>query len=298
MRITYEFLKLAFIPRVALYGLGFDLGIGGSKGSSSSTTTLDKGTTSEESKTGTETSTGLSTDQQDSTGTTTGTGTKTAEGVETSTLSTLDEETQNTIKNLINDISLGDSGSQELLALLEERALGADDAFAGLVDPQVEEARRLQEQDLGSSVQALSRATGGGSKSNSLVAGFNLEGQRAVDSSIASLAATLGIDARNAATEEISGAFEAGLVEDQTTSSAVSALANVLKGADQTGTKSTASTESATNVEDVVQSLTSATTSEEVTAIIENLFAQENVYGTEYTKGKTEENSVGFGLSG
>ena len=301
MRTTWETFSLLFIPKFKL-GIGIDLGFGGSKGTSSSETRteLDKTTTAEEAKTGTEKTAATSATQQDSTGLTTSGATKTAEGIETSFLSTLDEETQNTIKNLMNDIALGDVGNQELLSLLEARALGADEAFAGLVDPQIEEARRLQEQDLGATTQALSRATGGGAKSNSLVAGFDLEGQRAIDTSIANLAATLGIDARTGATEEISGAFQAGLVDQQTQSGAVAALAEVLKGAEQTGTKVTEATESAQSVESVMQSLTSATTEQEVKSIIENLFSTENVVGREQssTSGNTQEGSFGLGMSG
>ena len=301
MRTTWETFSLLFIPKFKL-GIGIDLGFGGSKGSSSgkSTTELDKTTTASETKTGFERAAATSKTQQSSTGATKADATKTAEGVETSFLSTLDVGTQNTLKNLMNDLASEGAGNQALLSLLESRAFGSDEAFAGLVDPQVEEARRRQEQDLGGTVQALSRATGGGAKSNSLVAGFDLEGQRAIDTSIASLAATLGIDARQAATEEISGAFGAGLASEEIQTSAVVALGEVLKGAEQKGTKVTDATESVQSIEDVMQALTSATTEDEVKLIIENLFSTEDVFGTEVTKssGNTSERSIGLGLTG
>ena len=294
-QIIAALLMLGFIPHFKSYIFGISLGASGGTSSSSSGTTIDETKTAEEKKTGTETAKATSTTEQTSTGTTTGKDTTTASGIETSTLSLLSEEDQNLISNLMKDIAGGSAGNEELLSLLESRALNADEAFSGIVDPQVEEARRLQEQDLGQSVSALSRATGGGAKSNSLVAGFDLEGQRAIDSSIASLAATLGIDARQAGTEEITGAFEAGLTGDQASSSAVAQLATVLKGAEQTGTKELESTEVATSVEDVIQQLSAATDETEIKSIIENLFSTEHLTGTEHTsgKGKSIETSVG-----
>lgn len=290
---------IGIIPKFAL-GISFGLSLGGSKGSSSSVsnTELEETKTTEESKSGIDSSVSKERTDQTSTGSTAADSTSTSSGVETSTLSLLDDDTKNLVSNLMNSIAAGDDGNQELLSLLETRALGSDAAFADIVDPQVAEARRLQEQDLGQSVQALSRATGGGAGSNSLVAGFDLEGQRAIDSAIASLGATLGIEGRKAATEEITSAFEAGVVGDQAQSSAVAQLGEVLKGATQTGSKAVESTEKVTSTEEVMQALASATSTGEIRTIVENLFSTENLVGTEKTvgSGSSKEKSAGFSL--
>ena len=274
------------------------ISIGGSSDSSESsartqidsTRTSDQQTTAEQ--TGTTTTTG--TQRQTSRGTTTGE--KTSDLSEQEVLSLLDEDTQNFLRSFIADIGGGDAYNEHLTRLLETRALEADTVFGGLVDEQVDEARRLSEIELGQQVQALTRATGGGAGSNSLVAGFDLEGQQAINTSIASLAATLGIDSRQAGTEEITNAIQVATQDQQTQVGSMAALAEVLKGASATSTKVVSGEERTRQLEDVVSDLQSAQTENEVMSILENLIGTETLTGTETSAGSTR--SKGFNIGG
>lgn len=157
------------------------------------------------------------------------------------TLTTLDSGTRRLIKDLLQDTADAETG--ELVSTITERALGADDAFAGLVDPIVANARANLENDLGQQLQNLARAAG--SSQNSLVAQLGLDEAANVEREIASLAATLGIQTRQAATAEQQGALES-------TQNFTAQLAEVLKGAKQVGSSSTSSRA----VEDLISLIT------------------------------------------
>ncbi len=170
----------------------------------------------------------------------------------------LDAETQALLQGLIGD--LGEGGLQELMGSLTGRALGADKDLAGIVDPIVASARANLEEGLGQTMQGFARSAGGTTQ-NTIVQQLGLKEASRVESEVASLAATLGLEVRQLATEELTSA--AGLTGDL-----LSQLTGQLKGA-----KTTRAGETTTDAVRALEQLTAtesieAKSAEEITSAL------------------------------
>lgn len=148
----------------------------------------------------------------------------TEKGTVTEAFSALDVETQELLQSLIAD--LGEGGLQELTASLTGRALSAEGDLAGIVDPIVAGARGNLEEQLGQTLQGFAR-TAGGTTQNTIVQQLGLQEGARVEREIADLAATLGLQTRQLATEEQVGAA-------QLTGGLLTQLTGLLKGAETT----------------------------------------------------------------
>lgn len=138
--------------------------------------------------------------------------------------SSLDEETQALLQGLIGD--LGEGGLQELVGSLTGRALGADEELANITDPIVASARGNLEEQLGQTLQGFARSAGGTTQ-NTIVQQLGLKEGARVEREIADLAATLGLETRQLATEEQSSAASL-------TGGLLTQLTGLLKGAETT----------------------------------------------------------------
>jgi len=123
----------------------------------------------------------------------------------------------------------GGADVSEIQTFLTERALSADTDLAGIVDPIVAGARRTGERKIGQQTQALAR--GAGSSLNSIVAQLGLEGEAELEAQLASLEATLGLQTRQQATDELTGAAQIEQAGTQISSGVNLQLADLLRGA-------------------------------------------------------------------
>ena len=128
------------------------------------------------------------------------------------------------VRQLIGQAAAGQEGEGDLIGLLTQRAAGADAAFDPT--PIVGEARRVGERELAQTMTQLASSTG--SSQNSLLQALGMEGRGDLESQLASLAAQLQTQSRQAATGEITAAAGAG--QNQLVQ-----LLDILKGAQTTG---------------------------------------------------------------
>lgn len=170
----------------------------------------------------------------------------TERGTVTEAFSALDAETQELLQGLVAD--LGEDGLQELTASLTGRALGAEGDLAGITDPIVASARANLEEGLGQTMQGFARAAGGTTQ-NTIVQQLGLKEASRVEREVADLAASLGLQTRQLATEEQAGAAEL-------TGGLLTQLTGLLKGAETTRAGETAT--------DAVRALEQLTATEEV----------------------------------
>ena len=202
----------------------------------------------------------------------------------TQSLSLLDEQTQQILTDALQDLAT-EGFPLDVIQSLQERAITAPDELAGLVDPIVANARANLETQLGQSQQQLARSAG--SSQNSLVQQLGLEQATEVERELASLAATLGIQTFDAATQTQVAAVEAS-------TSPLAQLAEVLKGATQTGT-STEATQALTQLSELLSGRETGRENEtDVSQILERLSAFEEASGT--GSGRTRGGGFGIGL--
>ncbi len=143
-------------------------------------------------------------------------------------ISSLDDETKAILGSLVADAG-GDLS--ELISGLSSSALSAEEDLGALIDPIVANARTNLEEQVGVSKQALARAAGG-STQNTLVQQLGLRESARAEGELADLAARLGLQTQQVASQQQSAAVDA-------TGGLVAQLSNVLKGADTTRTGTT-----------------------------------------------------------
>ena len=268
-----EFLWLA--PYKLQYSIGISLG-GGKKSDKSETTAETKVQKKQKTK-GKQVAKGTTTTDQEEQATQQQTSTTQA----LETLSLLDEETQTLLQDLLGGIA-GGGQLEDINQVITDRALTADQDLAGLVDPIVANARANLEEQAGQTIQGLARTAG--SSQNSLVAQLGLDEAINVEREIADLAAQLGLQTRQIATQELAGA-QAG------TQQTVVQLAEILKGATQTG--------ESTQQTDALTELLSVLTGEERTTqrVKSKDTVAEVVKAIEQSKTKGKAKSGSFGIS-
>jgi len=266
-------------------GISFGLSLGGSKGSTESSFDEESQEDIKKSQVTQATRTAESRTAKDTTGRTETTGTQ-AETSKTlseqlSTVSALDEETQQQLRDL-----LGGLGTGELSQAQQERALGAEDRLSGITDAIIENARAQGEEDVGQVLQQFSRSAG--SSQNTIVQQLGLQESGRVNREIADLAATLGIQVDQLVTQEISGAASAQ--GDLTTQ-----LASILKGA-ETRTATTGEQTAQTDIVTALQEILATTErGTQVTKTSEQELLDALASSTKTAKGKGTGASSEFG---
>ena len=257
MHTHFQLLKQLFFPRFR-FGIGISLGGGKEKSTFEETEEARKATEQEtlartlaereqigrEETTATTRAASLA--ERTGTSLTQALDETTERGTITEAFQALDVETQEMLQSLIAD--RGEGGLQELTASLTGRALGAEGDLAGIVDPIVAGARGRMEEELGQTMQSFAR-TAGGTTQNTIVQQLGLKEASRVEREVAELAATLGLQTRQLATEEQAGAAEL-------TGGLLTQLTGLLKGAETTRAGETAT--------DAVRQLEQLTATEEV----------------------------------
>ena len=185
----------------------------GSKQKSSQQTTLDESTTGVRDVT--------SVEQQETQQTSTSEGTSTQDTSQQQTVTQLDQETQDILRNLIQQLS-GSAGGGTILdpsilqatdenldfaSFLTERAVGTESVLNSSTDAIVTEARRQGENAL--EIQGTQLATGAGSNLNSIVQAAQAQGRADLETQLAGLRGSLGIEARAAGSQDLATAFGA-----------------------------------------------------------------------------------------
>ena len=228
--------------------LGIDLGFGSDKSSSNFNEKSDEEIKKTESITGStrasETQNKTATSDKATTGATTGSEQSLSDQL--SQVSNLDEETQLLLKNMLASIS---GGSTDIVEAQQSRALSTEERLAGVTDAIVANAEARGEEQVGAALQGFARSAG--SSQNSIVQQLGLQESGRVNREIADLAATLGIQVDQIATQNIDTAAKSG-------GDLVTQLSSVLKGAESTS---------------AVQ--TQQTSENEVTQILQELLAQQ-----------------------
>ncbi len=279
--------------------MAISFSLGGKKGSSSfeesSKATALKTTKDVTKTTGLETLIGTQDQTQTQKGTTTGTTTGTQE--QTQLTSLLDEGTQERLRQLVFDITGDEGAAGGLVELLASRATEADEFQQQQTAAIVGEARRTGEIRVGVAEQSAAR--GAGSSLNTIVQQLGLEERAALESQLASLEATLGLQGRQAATDEITGAVKTATGAQAGQAGAAASLADVLKGATQETTTSVATQEQTQQIQDLVSILASLTGQTKLTDLTEILTGKATAETTETARGtgKSREKGAGIGIS-
>lgn len=203
-----------------IFGLSFGKSKTSSSGSEDSKTNITKDSTATQSKSGTSSTTGSS----------------------AQTVSQLDEETQNVLRNLIQQAG-GNAEATDLTDFansLIQRGQATEKALGDNISAIINEARLSGEREL----QALNTqlATAAGSTQNTFVAGATAQGRADLESKLAAREAELGIAAREAGSRDLLNAFGAlSTGAGQETSNIVN-LVNALKGGTTASTGTSAQT--------------------------------------------------------
>ena len=200
------------------------------------------------------------------------TGSQTAEsltdilGTQISETTTLDPITQALLQGLVGQTA-GTVGGGGLVDLLTQRAQQAEDAFTSSVAPIVEQARTQTEEQIGRAQTQL--AGGAGSSLNTLVQQLGLEERRKGETALASLTAQLGTAARQAGTQEITGAVNTSLGQ-------LTQIVDLLKGATTAEQAESTQEVAETQLTETVQEATSKQTTQEqqVQSLIQNLVSE------------------------
>ena len=170
---------------------------------------------------------------------------------ETGITSTLDEQTQQLVKDLIGQLSSGvldaeASGLAELSTAIIERSKTAQQDVTSQISAITEDARLKGEQEL-QALQAQLAQQSGGSIANTLVASATGVGRANLESQIARTKGELNLQARQVVSDELSAALT-GVSQAQAATDPVdniTNLLNVLKGAtveqEQVGARTTTS---------------------------------------------------------
>lgn len=195
------------------------------------------------------------------------------------TTSTLDQNTQDVLKRLIEN--LGASGQTDVAALaksLYDRGTGAEAALNQNVSAVVNEAARTGSREIGRLNTEL--ATAAGSRMNSYVAGATAEAGADLTTKLAAMEAQMRTGNRLQATNEMQQALQllAGSQGEQTTQ--IAQLASILKGANTT-TSSTQNTQEQQSLAALLQ-----------------ILSQQQQSGTSHTDQHTSSHSSGWGIAG
>jgi len=172
---------------------------------------------------------------------------------ETGITTTLDVETQQTVKDLIAQISAGavsvdDTSLAELTEAILTRSKTAQADVTGQISSITEDARLQGEQEL-QQLQTQLAQQSGGSLANTLVASATGVGRANLESQIARTRGELNLQARQIVTDELSSALtgisQVQAQAERTPIENITNLLNVLKGStttqEQTGTQETTS---------------------------------------------------------
>ena len=241
--------------------LGIDLGFSSDKSSSSFNEKSDEEIKKSQSTLGTiqesEVQSKTATSDKSSTGTSTSKEQSLSDQL--SQVSNLDEETQLLLQNMLASIS---GGATDLVGAQQERALSTEERLAGTTDAIIANAEARGEEQVGAALQGFSRSAG--SSQNSIVQQLGLQESGRVNREIADLAATLGIQVDQIATQNIDTAAKSG-------GDLIAQLSSVLKGAESTS---------------AVQ--TQQTSENEVTQILQELLAQQEAGTKQSTQTQQE----------
>lgn len=209
--------------------------------------------------------------QQTTTGSTEGTTAQT--GVTAQTQQTLDQGTQDVLAQLVQQLSGTASQGAEASELLTSRALTGDEDLAASISDIVGGARARGETEIARG--GVAAAQQAGSSMNSIVQQLGIEGAVNLETQLAELEASLGLQAR----AQVTGELQAGGAEG--TAAAVTSLSDVLKGA-----TTTATTEQETQTSELVSTLqelvgtteaTTETTEEQVTTELQQTQEQQTM---------------------
>jgi len=175
--------------------------------------------------------------ETDETEISTQTSTQQQSGQQQATTSSLDLETQNLLKEMIQSIGADllsdeDSDLQGLVTLISERAGSSQQDIFNQISPIIDDARLQGEQEL-QKLQTQLAQQAGGSTANTLVASSTAVGRANLESSLAKTSGELNLSARQIQTDELSKAVQ-GLVQAEQGKQApvqnISSLLNILKG--------------------------------------------------------------------
>lgn len=164
-------------------------------------------------------------------------------------LSFLDQQTQQGLQELFASVAGNPAQTEQLRQTILKRANAAPEDVAKLIDPIVAKATRQGNEKVGQAGQRL--AQGAGSSMNTLVQQFTLDEQAKMQENLAALEAQLQFGARSQVNQEMQG------VLSSQTNEAVQ-IANILKGATQTGTESTAGTSEQNSLTQLLNNLSTS----------------------------------------
>lgn len=165
----------------------------------------------------------------------------------TTSTSTLDANTQETLRNLIQTLGANGAAGSNIASLAQElytRGQTAEAALNANNGAIIADAARSGGQQIGRLNTEL--ATGAGSRMNTYVAGATAEAQADLSSKLAALDAQLRTSNRATATGEMQNALQLLSGTQGQNTAQIAELANILKGANSTTTSTQSSQESQT----------------------------------------------------
>lgn len=269
----------------------------GSKKTSSSTTTSKQTTAG--------TRTGEVTEQQIQESQRAGVSTTEQDTASQQTIQQLDPETQSILQNLIKTLSGtieggggsilppeltgAVSGNLDFANLLAQRAGETEGVIRSDTEGIITEARRQGENAL--ELQGTALARGAGSNLNSIVQSINAQGRSDLETQLGGLRGTLGIQAREAGSQDLATALGA-LVESARSGADISIagqtagtqqiaqLAEILSGATKVTTGATQAVGKTTEEEQITQLLEAIRSSTEETKVVTDFTGTTNVTET------------------
>lgn len=197
------------------------------------------------------------------------------------------------LAQLENQFASSGGDTSQIQSFLTERALSADTDLAGIVDPIVENARVQGQRKVDQQTQDFAR--GAGSSLNTIVTQLGLEGEADLERQLASLSATLGLQVRQQATDELNSANAGAAGTNLQT-------AELLKGGTQRVSSSQTQAAQDTSVSqeqqltNALSSILGTTDSQELQSIVQSIadrsFSRRNV--NETASGRSSGRSTGF----